>query len=143
MEISNTPGSPSRQITDEQISPSALKPYVNNARVHPRSQIDKLKKNIAKFGFLNPILADEVYEVIAGHCRLIAATELGLDLVRVVRIAGLTEIEKRALRLADNQIALESIWDIDLVRSELRLSTLPPASEAAATSWWRGCARNS
>ena len=112
-------GPPDRSITFERLKPSDLRPYVNNARTHNRHQLRRLKKLIKQYGFTNPILVDEDNIVIGGHARLIAALELGLETVPTIRIAGLTETEKKALRLADNAIALDASWDIELVKIEL------------------------
>jgi len=115
-----TSGGPlDRSITFEWRKPSELRPYVNNARTHNRHQLRRLKKLIKQYGFTNPILIDEVDVVIGGHARLIAAMELGLATVPTIRITGLTDTEKKALRLADNAIALDASWDIELVKVEL------------------------
>lgn len=120
-----TPGGPlDRSITFERLKPSELRPYANNARVHDRHQVRRLRKLISKNGFINPILVDENNVVIGGHARLIAALEIGLETVPVIRIVGRSEIEKKALRLADNAIALEASWDIELVKVELEAISL-------------------
>src|SRR5690348_4622991 len=106
-------GPPDRSITFDWLKPGELHPYVNNARVHNRHQLRRLKKLIKTYGFTNPILIDENNIVIGGHARLAAAQDLGLETVPVIRIAGLTETEKKALRLADNAIALDASWDIE------------------------------
>lgn len=98
---------------------TSLTAYPGNARQHPRKQIDQLKASISEFGFSNPILADKAGEVIAGHGRLLAAQELGLETVPVIELSSLTPHQVRALRLADNKIALNSGWDPDLLRIEL------------------------
>jgi len=103
-----------------QYKPTAsLAAYAGNARQHPRRQIDQIKSSIASFGFSNPILADKDGVVIAGHGRLLAARDLGLETVPVIELSSLTEAQVRALRLADNKIALNSGWDPDLLRIEL------------------------
>ncbi|WP_118857954.1 site-specific DNA-methyltransferase [Sphingomonas mesophila] len=94
-------------------------PYVNNARLHPRKQIAQLRASIKANGFTNPILVDNAGVIIAGHGRLIAARELGLTSVPVIELRDLTPDQARALRLADNKIALNSGWDVDLLRLEL------------------------
>ena len=94
-------------------------PYVQNARLHPSKQIKQLKASIKANGFTNPILVDKAGVIIAGHGRLIAARELGLETVPVIELEGLTPAQVRALRLADNKIALNSGWDVDLLRLEL------------------------
>ena len=96
-----------------------LKPYVGNARTHPRRQIEQIKRSIQEFGFTNPILVGPDRSVIAGHGRLIAAKELGLLEVPVIVLDYLSESQIAALRLADNKIALNSGWDPALLRIEL------------------------
>ena len=96
-----------------------LTPDARNARTHPKRQIEQLKAAITAFGFTNPILVDEAGGLIAGHGRLRAAKELGLAEVPTIPLAGLGEAEKRALRIADNKIALGAGWDLDLLKLEL------------------------
>ncbi|HVY88324.1 MAG TPA: DNA methyltransferase [Hyphomonadaceae bacterium] len=119
-----TSGPLDRSITFDRLKPGDLKPYVNNARVHNRHQVRRLIKLIKAHGFTNPILIDENNVIIGGHARLMAALELGLDTVSVIRVIGRSETEKKALRLADNAIALESSWDIELVKIELETISL-------------------
>ena len=97
-----------------------LVPFVQNARTHPKRQIDQIKASITAFGFTNPILADPAGNVIAGHGRLLAARALGLTSVPVIEIAGLTEAQVRALRLADNKIALNAGWDLEILQGHLQ-----------------------
>src|SRR6476659_10030745 len=87
---------------------AALTPDPRNARTHPKRQIAQLVASIRQFGFTNPILATPEGLVIAGHGRLLAAKELGLAEVPVIELADLSEAEQRALRLADNKIALNA-----------------------------------
>ncbi len=102
---------------------AALRPDPNNARTHPARQIEQLCQSIRAFGFTNPILADPDLAIIAGHGRLLAARKLGLKDVPVVILPGLSEAQKRALRIADNKIALNAGWDADLLRIELSAIT--------------------
>ena len=99
--------------------PAMLKPDPRNARTHSKKQIDQIAASIREFGFTNPILADEAAMVIAGHGRLLAAKHLGLTCVPVITLPHLSEVQKRALRLADNKIAQSAGWDTDLLRVEL------------------------
>ena len=101
-----------RQIDD-------LTPDPRNARTHPKRQIEQLKTAITSFGFTNPILIDEVGMLIAGHGRLRAARDLSLGEVPTITLPGLSDTEKRALRIADNKIALGAGWDLDLLKLEL------------------------
>jgi ParB-like chromosome segregation protein Spo0J len=97
----------------------ALRPDPRNARTHPKQQVDQTVASIRQFGFVNPILADPDGHIIAGHGRLIAAKALGLTEVPTIYIRGLSETQKRALRIADNKIALGARWDLEVLRLEL------------------------
>jgi DNA modification methylase len=96
-----------------------LKPDPRNARTHPKKQIEQLCGSIRSFGFTNPVLVDEAGVLIAGHGRLRAAKELGLATVPVIELLDLAEAQKKALRLADNKIALNAGWDIEILKLEL------------------------
>ena len=100
--------------------PGALKPDPNNARTHSAKQIEQICASIRAFGFSNPILVTPDLSVIAGHGRLQAAKKLGLDQVPTIVLEGLTEMQVRALRIADNKIALNAGWDTDLLKIELQ-----------------------
>jgi DNA modification methylase len=100
-------------------SVSDLTPYVRNARTHSKKQINQIAASITGSVFANPILVDEACEIIAGHGRLLAAKQLGLKEVPIVKIEGLTDGQKRALRLADNKIASNAGWDRELLIEEL------------------------
>lgn len=106
-------------------TPASLTPDPRNARTHPKRQIAQIIASIGAFGFTNPILADEAGVVIAGHGRLRAAKEMGLDQVPVIELAGLSEAQKKALRLADNKIALNAGWDLEILKLELADLALP------------------
>lgn len=104
---------------------SELIPDPRNARTHSKRQIEQIKASIAEFGFTNPILVDPEGGIIAGHGRLLAAKSAGLIEVPVVTLFGLTDAQKRALRLADNKIALNAGWDLEILKLELtELSSL-------------------
>ncbi len=96
-----------------------VQPDVRNARTHSRKQIDQIAASITAFGFTNPLLIDEDAVLIAGHGRLAAARKLGLEHVPVIKLKGLNEAEKRALRLADNKIAQNAGWDGEQLKIEL------------------------
>src|SRR5216684_6766307 len=98
---------------------SELIPDPRNARTHPKRQIDQLKASIEAFGFTNPILADPGGHIIAGHGRLQAARLMGLVEVPVITLSGLSETQKRTLRIADNKIALNASWDLEILQLEL------------------------
>ncbi len=103
----------------ERVSPLELKPSNHNARTHSRKQIRQIGESIQTFGFTNPILIDEGNVLIAGHGRLEAAKNLGLDEVQAIRLFHLSEAQKRALMLADNKIALNAGWDLEILAAEL------------------------
>lgn len=107
---------------------SSLVPDLRNARTHSRKQILQIVASIREFGFTNPILTDPEGRLIAGHGRLLAAKEMGLDQVPVIEIAGLSDIQKRALRLADNKIALNAGWDMEILKLELGELSMPEIS---------------
>lgn len=98
---------------------SRLMPYKRNARTHSQEQIAQIAASISEFGFLNPILVDSNEGIIAGHGRLAAAKELGLIEVPVVVFDHLTEPQRRAYVIADNQLALQAGWDEELLTDEL------------------------
>jgi len=104
---------------------SSLTPDPRNARTHPKRQIEQIMASIRAFGFTNPILADPEGNVIAGHGRLRAARDMGLAEVPVIELPGLTEPQKKALRLADNKIALNAGWDLEVLKLELADFSLP------------------
>lgn len=96
-----------------------LIPYINNARTHSPEQIKKLRASLREFGFVNPVIIDREYNVIAGHGRIMAAKEEGLDEVPCVYADHLTEAQKKAYILADNRMALDADWDEEMLRVEI------------------------
>ena len=97
-----------------------LVPYDNNPRIHSAVQIERLVNSLKEFGFTNPILVDDDCNVIAGHGRLEAAKIVGLKTVPTITLSHLSEDQRRAYVIADNQLALNSGWDDDLLQSELQ-----------------------
>ena len=102
-------------VTDMAVE--TLVPYARNPR-NNTAAIDAVKASIAEFGFVNPVLVDAEGVLIAGHGRVMAAKQLGLASVPVLRLGHLSPAQARALRLADNQIALNSGWDEALLAAE-------------------------
>jgi ParB family transcriptional regulator, chromosome partitioning protein len=100
-------------------SPAALTAAERNPRTHSPAQIAALARSITAFGFTNPLLVDERDRIIAGHGRLAAAQSLGMATVPTITLAGLTAAQKRALVIADNQLALTAGWDAEMLRLEL------------------------
>jgi len=101
------------------ISTSNLVPYENNSRTHSKEQVEQIKRSMTEFGFTNPILIDENNGIIAGHGRLQAAQELGIKLVPTILLEGLTEAQRKAYVIADNNLALNAGWDLDVLKLEI------------------------
>ena len=109
-----------KTTTDMQLVPvSKLVPYVNNARTHSPEQVMKLRSSLREFGFINPIIIDRDYGIIAGHGRILAAKEEGITEVPCVFVDYLTEAQKKAYILADNRMAMDAGWDEELLRVEI------------------------
>ena len=96
-----------------------LEPYARNSRTHSPEQVAQLVASIREFGWTNPVLIDEHGGVIAGHGRIMAARQLGMDEVPCIILAGLTQAQKRAYVIADNKLALGAGWDEEMLRLEL------------------------
>ena len=96
-----------------------LVPYINNARTHSPEQIKKLRSSLREFGFINPVIIDRDYGVIAGHGRILAAKEEGIKEVPCVFADHLTEAQKKAYIIADNRMAMDAGWDEELLRVEI------------------------
>ena len=101
------------------VAVSKLVPYVNNARTHNAQQITKLRSSLREFGFINPVIIDREYNVIAGHGRILAAKEEGIEEVPCVFVDYLTPAQKKAYILADNCMAMDAGWDEELLRVEM------------------------
>jgi DNA modification methylase len=104
----------------EQTSVHALKPKDRNARTHTKRQIRQIANSISRFGFTNPILTDDNLSILAGHGRLEAAKYLGMTAVPSIRLSHMSEAEKRAYVIADNQIALKAGWDRETLAIEMQ-----------------------
>lgn len=96
-----------------------LIPYARNARTHNEVQVSQIAGSIAEFGFVNPILVGDDNVIVAGHGRLMAAQQLGLEQVPVIVLAHLTEAQRKALVIADNKIAENAGWNEELLKLEL------------------------
>src|ERR1700681_447878 len=96
-----------------------LIPFARNPRTHSEAQVTQIAASIAEFGFNNPILVDTKAGIIAGHGRLLAARKLQLTEVPIIFLDHLTDAQKRAYVIADNQLALNAGWDEELLRVEL------------------------
>jgi DNA modification methylase len=96
-----------------------LIPYARNPRTHSDAQVAQIAASLREFGWTNPVLVDGRNGVIAGHGRVLAARKLGLDRVPVIELAHLSDEQRRAYIIADNQLALNAGWDETLLRLEL------------------------
>lgn len=105
--------------TIKKININELMPYAKNSRTHSEEQIKQIAKSIEEFGFTNPILTDGQNGIIAGHGRVLAAKQLGITEVPVIELSHLSNEQKRAYIIADNQLALNAGWDQDLLKAEL------------------------
>lgn len=96
-----------------------LVPYARNAMLHSDEQVTQLVASIQEFGWTNPILIDESGEIIAGHGRVLAAAQLDYDPVPTITLSGLSEAQRRAYRLADNQLPRNGDWSNELLGAEI------------------------
>ena len=113
----------SASLTDLQIAylpPERLRPSPNNARTHSKKQLKQIARSIERFGFVNPVLISDDFEIIAGHGRVEAAKILGLRQVPTVRLSNLSPAERRAYVIADNRLAELAGWDRELLATELQ-----------------------
>ena len=109
-----------KTTTEMQLIPlGKLVPYVNNARTHSPEQLTKLRSSLREFGFINPVIIDREFNVIAGHGRIMAAKEEMIAEVPCVFVDYLTDAQKKAYILADNRMALDAGWDEELLRIEI------------------------
>ena len=106
-------------LTYKLIPTSDLIPYARNSRTHSEAQVTKIASSIKEFGFINPVVTDGKNGIVAGHGRVLAANKLGLKEVPCVEASHLTEAQKRAYVIADNRMALDAGWDIDLLKVEI------------------------
>jgi ParB-like chromosome segregation protein Spo0J len=97
----------------------SLVPYARNSRTHSPEQVSQIAASITEWGFTSPILVDEAGTIIAGHGRVLAAQQLGLDELPVMTATGWTEAQKQAYIIADNKLALNSGWDMELLKVEM------------------------
>jgi len=117
--LKNTSGSGAQCGQIEQVSLSLLIPYARNSRTHSEEQVAQIAGSIQEFGFCNPVLIDAENSIIAGHGRVLAATRLKLETVPCIRLSHLTDAQKRAYVIADNRLALNAGWDLELLANEL------------------------
>lgn len=103
----------------EYIKTEKIKPYANNAKIHTAEQIDQIKESIKEFGFNDPVAVWKDNEIIEGHGRLLAAIELGVDELPVIRLDELSDEQRRAYMLAHNQITMNTGYDYSILDIEL------------------------
>jgi DNA modification methylase len=106
--------------TIELIPPDKLRAWDRNARTHSKKQVRQIAESIRTFGFTNPVLIDHEMRILAGHGRVAAARELGLETLPCLRIEHMTDAEKRAYVIADNKLALNAGWDDEILAGELQ-----------------------
>lgn len=96
-----------------------LIPYARNSRTHDESQVAQIAASIKEFGWTNPILLDGENGIIAGHGRVLAAQKLGESKVPTIELAHMTDNQKRAYIIADNKLALNAGWDMEILKAEI------------------------
>ena len=103
----------------QKISIDKIKPYENNAKLHPPEQIEQIKKSIKNFGNNDPIAIDENNVIIEGHGRYKALKELGFKEIEVIRLSHLNEQQKKAYILAHNKLTMNTGFDFNMLSLEL------------------------
>ncbi|CNF14768.1 ParB family protein [Yersinia bercovieri] len=98
---------------------NSLISYAKNTRIHSDEQVKQIIASIGEYGWTNPVLIDERGEIIAGHGRILAAEQSGIEQVPTITLCGLSESQKKAYRIADNKLPLNAGWDQDLLTLEL------------------------
>ena len=101
------------------VSAATLIPYNKNSRTHSPEQISQIEASIKQFGFLNPVIIDGNNMIIAGHARVIAAKNIGLDKIPTIDASHLTDTQRNTYVIADNKLALNSGWNEDILKEEL------------------------
>lgn len=109
-----------QELKVEYLPIEELKPYAGNAKLHPAEQIEQIKKSIQQFGMNDPIAIWKDGEIIEGHGRLIACSELGIKEVPIIRLDGLTDKQRKAYALVHNKITMNSGFDFALLSEELK-----------------------
>jgi len=104
----------------ETVSIGLIKPYENNAKLHPKEQIKQIKDSIQEFGFNDPIAVDENDIIIEGHGRYQALQELGHTEVPIIRLSHLTDKQKQAYIIAHNKLTLNSGFDLKILKEEIK-----------------------
>lgn len=97
----------------------ALIPYARNSRTHSDEQVAQIAASIREFGFTNPVLVDDEGGIVAGHCRVMAARQIGMTALPTINVGWLSERQRRAYVIADNQLAMNAGWDDEALAAEL------------------------
>ena len=108
------------QLKIEYVPTNDVKTYENNAKIHTAEQIEQIKNSITQFGFNDPIAVWKDNVIIEGHGRLIAAKELGLEEVPIIRLDELTDKQRRAYIIAHNKLTMNTGFDNDILGTELQ-----------------------
>ena len=111
----------SRRLRIEYRRVDSLRPDSNNARIHSDKQVEQIAESIRSFGFIVPFVVDNNLQVILGHGRLLACKLLGKKSVPVIRVSDLSEYQRLALMIADNQLTVNSEWDKKLLGEQLKI----------------------
>jgi DNA modification methylase len=104
-------------VTHEKVED--LIPYASNSRTHSEQQIAQIAASIREFGWTNPVLINDENSIIAGHGRLLAARQLKMTEVPCIKLDHLTKSQQKALVIADNQLALNAGWDVEMLKAEI------------------------
>ena len=97
----------------------ALVPYARNSRTHSDEQVAQIAASISEFGFTNPVLVDDDGGIVAGHGRVMAARQIGMTAVPTINVGWLSEQQRRAYVIADNQLAMNAGWDESVLAQEV------------------------
>lgn len=103
----------------EYVDIKSIKMYSNNAKLHPKEQIQQIKNSILEFGFNDPIAVWKDNEIIEGHGRLLAAQQLGYKELPIIRLDDLSDEQRKAYCLAHNKLTMNSDFDLDVLSAEL------------------------
>ena len=101
------------------VATDSLLPYIRNSRTHSAEQVAQIAASIKEFGFLNPIIIDGENSIIAGHGRVMAAQKLGIRELPCIEASHLSDTQRRAYIIADNQLALNADWDLSKLQIEI------------------------
>lgn len=108
-----------KKLKIDYVSIGDLKPYERNAKLHPKEQVEQIKNSIKEFGFNDPVAVWKDSEIIEGHGRLLAAQELGLTEIPIIRLDSLTDQQRKAYMLAHNKLTMNSDFDMKILAEEI------------------------